>query len=348
MTISILWPFPRLHKIEESANAEDSYEEMDGLSALSSTGINTIVLDPLPYPLNPFLHQGSLLAGMDLLRTLRLLWMYRKLDVILSIGESSCFWFVQLKRLFRLRKPVIVVDPAVGPRYRMRMLVQDWILPHVERVLVYSTAQQEHLQKRYGDKIRVDFLHHRINTGFFDRARLKGKELVPNGHAVISVGGDISRDFETLCKSAVGLEEGVAIYTRRSIQATIPDNVCVIRDWISYPELRRRYQQARLIVVPLHEAIHPSGINALLEAMAMGKPVIVSASAGVQDYVIHGKTAWVVPAEDPGALREAIVHLLKHHELAEELGCNARRFCEATCALPVYGQKVASIVKGIH
>jgi glycosyltransferase involved in cell wall biosynthesis len=346
LTAAILWPHRRFQKIRESLATPDSYEEMDGLSTLVANGVETIVIDPSPYPLNPFLHRGSLFSGMDLLRTLRLFWLYSRIDVVVSIGESSCFWFVQAKRLLGLRKPVIIVDPAVGPSYPTRKRVQDMVLPYVDRVLVYGKIQQEYLRKQYGQKVAVTFLHHRVSTEFFNPAKLP--ESTDADHStVISVGGDISRDFETLCRAAVGLDARVVVYSRKPIQATIPGNVTINKDWISYADLRRRYDDAGIVVVPLHAAMHPSGINALLEAMAMGKAVIISDSPGIRDYVNHGITAWVVPPEDPAALREAIAYLLNQPDVARELGRNARCFCKTSCALGVYGEKVASILKEV-
>ncbi len=79
----------------------------------------------------------------------------------------------------------------------------------------------------------------------------------------------------------------------------------------------------------------------------MGKPVIASDSPGIRDYVVHGQNAWVVPPEDPVALREAIRYLLENRELSEKLGKSAREFCINQCSLPVYGQRLAGILKEV-
>jgi glycosyltransferase involved in cell wall biosynthesis len=273
--------------------------------------------------------------------------MYRKIDAIVSIGESSCFLFVLLKRLLQLRKPVVVVDPALGPGYPRRKQVQDHVLPQVERVIVYATVQREYLQREYGDRVQSVFLHHRVSTEFFDPAKTPDAGSAYTKPSIISVGGDISRDFDTLCRSIDGLGVETAIYTQKPIQAHIPKNVAVHRQWVPYRELRSRYRAARLVVVPMRTVIHPGGINALLEGMAMGKAVIVSDSPGVRDYIEHGRTAWVVPPEDPAALRDAIVYLMNHPEIAAELGRNARQFCELHCAFSVYGDRFKRLLRDL-
>ncbi len=65
-----------------------------------------------------------------------------------------------------------------------------------------------------------------------------------------------------------------------------------------------------------------------LEAMAMGKPTIVSRNGGLPDAVVDGVTGYVVPPGDVQGMAAAIVRLLRDGELARRLGQNARRRTE--------------------
>ena len=66
--------------------------------------------------------------------------------------------------------------------------------------------------------------------------------------------------------------------------------------------------------------------NALLEAMAMGLPVIVSdASPGPLEMVADGVNGLVVPTENIAAMAEALKMLMRNPELRNELGDEARR-----------------------
>jgi glycosyltransferase involved in cell wall biosynthesis len=81
------------------------------------------------------------------------------------------------------------------------------------------------------------------------------------------------------------------------------------------------YSIASVAVFPsLYE---PFGIVAL-EAMAMGKPVVVSAVGGFDEIVADGVTGLKVPPSDPKALAEAVLRLLGDRELAGRLGAQAR------------------------
>ncbi len=62
----------------------------------------------------------------------------------------------------------------------------------------------------------------------------------------------------------------------------------------------------------------------LMEAQAMGLPVVASAVGGVLDIVKDKGTGWLVPPKDPKALAETIVHVLSTPDAARMVGVNAR------------------------
>ena len=58
---------------------------------------------------------------------------------------------------------------------------------------------------------------------------------------------------------------------------------------------------------------------AILEAMALRRPVVATAVGGVPEMVEDGRTGLLVPPRDPEALAAAIVRLLTNHPLADML-----------------------------
>lgn len=319
------------------------HEEMDGLSYLKQEGIEPVVVDSSPAWLNPLAKHGSLWSGIDPVRFVRLLAGYWKYDLILSIDSSSACLFVLWKRLLGLKKPVMVVDPALDANYARRTKLHGMVLPFVQEVIVFGEVQMEFLRKAYGTRVRARFLKHRMDTEFYDSSLTA--PAAPETPMVVSVGDDIGRDYECMARAAVGVPALVLLHTRRAITSPLPENVRVQKMWITDQELRQLYASASIVAVPLHKTVHPSGINALLEAMSMGKAVVVSASPGVIDYVEHGKTAWVVEPDDVEGMRAGLITLLLDPELRERLGRNARQFCEANCAMPIYARQVAASIR---
>jgi L-malate glycosyltransferase len=87
------------------------------------------------------------------------------------------------------------------------------------------------------------------------------------------------------------------------------------------PEIRPLYELLDLVLLPSRS----EGLSqSLLEAMALGKPVIASAAPGNVDLVTHQVDGYLVTPDDPAAWARAIDHLLAHSSEAERLGATAR------------------------
>jgi glycosyltransferase involved in cell wall biosynthesis len=84
---------------------------------------------------------------------------------------------------------------------------------------------------------------------------------------------------------------------------------------------------------------------AVLEAMATGKPCVVTPAAAAP--VEHEKTALVVPQDDPQALAEAVVRLLRDRALAVELGQAARRTITDEYSLDATVRRYAEVYDGL-
>jgi len=66
----------------------------------------------------------------------------------------------------------------------------------------------------------------------------------------------------------------------------------------------------------------------LLEAQAMGKPVIGTRVGGIPEVIREGETGLVVPPQDPEALANAILKLLKDEKKRQAMGEAARRWVD--------------------
>jgi len=73
--------------------------------------------------------------------------------------------------------------------------------------------------------------------------------------------------------------------------------------------------------------------NAILEAMAIGKPVIVTDTGGNKELVENGKTGLLVPTRDPQALANAILACIKQPEWAREMGQHAQEMIQKRFSL---------------
>jgi glycosyltransferase involved in cell wall biosynthesis len=81
---------------------------------------------------------------------------------------------------------------------------------------------------------------------------------------------------------------------------------------------------AAIVVVPMEAGhLHSGGQQTYLNAMAMGKPVIVCDPRGPQGYIEDGKNGILLDYGDSEGLRRAILTLLSQPDLAAAMGRTA-------------------------
>jgi len=85
-------------------------------------------------------------------------------------------------------------------------------------------------------------------------------------------------------------------------------------------ELLARLRATSLLVLPSFMESCP---YSLIEAMALGKPIVASSVPGVREMVSDGVSALLVPPGEPGSLSSAINRLLEDEVMALRLGATA-------------------------
>jgi glycosyltransferase involved in cell wall biosynthesis len=93
-----------------------------------------------------------------------------------------------------------------------------------------------------------------------------------------------------------------------------------------------RYRRATVFCLPcvVAESGDRDGLpTSVLEAMALGLPVVTTSLNGLSEAVIHEQTGLVVPGRDPKSLADALERLLGDQGLRARLASNARSRIEA-------------------
>ena len=98
-----------------------------------------------------------------------------------------------------------------------------------------------------------------------------------------------------------------------------------------------RRDDARAFIAAADVFVNPSDVEglpvAILEALALGRPVAATAVGGVPSVVVDGETGLCVPPGDPTALAAAIERLLTDPSWAADLGKAGRSLVEAEYGL---------------
>ena len=279
-------------------------------------GIIQVVRDLYDPPLNPWCRKHPFFAGFDPVRAFRVLLFDRSCDAIVSVFETNIVVILLLRRLFRFTTPILLWEVS-AQGWRPRDLILRFVVPRVDKVLVITQHQKQYVERSFRLKAPPDFLGSRVDESFFHPS------FAREGTYALSVGNDVGRDYPTLVAAWQGLEFELVL--RTSWRPTLTDpRIRWLPEPLSFVELRHLYAGASMVVLALSPVDHASGITTLLEAMAMGKPVIASDVGTTRDYIVHGETGLLVPPGDPAALRQAIRELHGDAGKRRRLGNQAR------------------------
>jgi colanic acid/amylovoran biosynthesis glycosyltransferase len=81
------------------------------------------------------------------------------------------------------------------------------------------------------------------------------------------------------------------------------EGAITVLGWMSGPQVKEQVLTARALVLP---SFYEGLPTVIMEAMALGRPVISTYVGGIPELVENGKTGWLVPAGDEIALSQAM------------------------------------------
>ncbi len=307
----------------------------------SEHGIDTRLIDPLGLPWNPFAGRHQVLGGLDPVRAMTILTRHRAADLVLACFEPGAVALLALRRLAGFRAPIAVVEIGLTESWKLRERLLDFVVPRADAIYPLGSNQVEYIHRRWNTGADVRFIHQHVDAEFY-----RPGATVSDG-PVLSVGEDHGRDFPTLLAAFAGLDATLLLKSSLVASGDAPPNVQVVRQRLDAHAYRELFQQAPFVIVPLRPMVTASGIGTVLEAMALGKPLIVSDSPGIRDYVSHDETAMVVPCGDAPALRAAILRLLREPHTRARLGAAARRFVEQHCTYAAHVAKLAAALRDL-
>ncbi|MGQ9512969.1 glycosyltransferase family 4 protein [Thermodesulfitimonas sp.] len=116
--------------------------------------------------------------------------------------------------------------------------------------------------------------------------------------------------------------QGEIAQIRRMIAECGLEEDVLIR-FFPWEEMPAAYGESEVVVYP-SSFDEPFGL-VLLEAMAAGKPLVVTRAGGMPEIVVPGETGFIIPRRQPDALAEKILALLRAPDLAHQMGQRARQ-----------------------
>jgi glycosyltransferase involved in cell wall biosynthesis len=214
----------------------------------------------------------------------------------------------------RVARRVVAVSPSVGealvrrgtPRNKLVVIPNGLVAERVDRPVPDAAVAEW--------RARIQWDPSRRTIGVV--ARLKDQQVV-------------IRALEQVRAPTRLVLAGVEPSSLADVAARVPERHAVVcLPFIS--DVRPLYDLLELVLLPSRS----EGLSqALLEAMALGKPVIASDSTGNRDLVTDRRDGRLVPPMAPSAWADAIEELLGNDGSARKLGQTARHTARVTYSL---------------
>lgn len=260
----------------------------------------------------------------------------------MAIPLAGLLWLRE--KMLGEHKPHVVIAHKLSTGFKNTLFQHSNLHHSFSQVICVSRAQADYAINELDlPESAVHFVHDKVDHKFFHPMPEETTE-----DYILAVGQE-QRDYETLLQAVAGTGLKVVIVASSPWSTYTPktedcENVTVLKN-LPYTELRKLYAKARMVAVPLFDVDYAAGVNGVLEGMAMAKPVIVSQSKGISDYISDGETGLYVEPGNPEALRKTILDLWHQPAEQERLGKNARQAVEETMNLDIYVDRIVEIVK---
>lgn len=265
-------------------------------------------------------------------------------SLLIAVKSDLIFFsnplFIEMFVLFlvKLIKPsakVVVFDLILKPPRRkldwFAITLKKWLLRRTDYFLCIHKDLSGY-SKFYGvNPAKSLYIPFKANN--FDIAH---KIETRDGDYVVALGAS-QRDYRLLIDAMKRLPYPLKIIMSKKsasehnaqIPETLPSNVEHV-DWFVDKEQWSKYiAESRCVVVPiLADAIQPAGISVYLEAMILGKAVIVTEGASAND-ILTPEVAITVPANNADALCAAIDTLWLDDVLRSRLGLAGKDYASA-------------------
>jgi len=257
---------------------------------------------------------------------------------------------------FMNRRLVKIVTERCGVRVNPRLgssmyrKAEDFLTRFADWVVPNSKSGEDYVIKRGIKPASVKVIYNGINLERLKPnpdvvARIRQQVKLPDGGKIVGITASLTpaKDHITFLKAA------------KIVSLTVPETrFMVLGDGPLRPDLERLAQELGIDSVVtffgnqrdvgsyisaydiacLTSFDHEGCSNATLEAMALGKPVVVTDIGGNREVVENGINGLLVPPKNPEILAQNIIRCLQQPELAQRIGQQARQKVLAQFSIP--------------
>lgn len=208
---------------------------------------------------------------------------------------------------------------------------------YVEKIIVRSTSEIKYYEEIF--EVKGKFVY--VPFSMYSTAP---SDVKPSERKYLFGIGRSNRDWKFLIDTLEGTTYR-AIIACDTYQGPINDNVEVLKDCFG-ENMHKLLAKCYAVVIPLQDTNISAGQMVFLEAMEYGKPVIVTESTGVTDYIQNGETGILIK-NTKEELMSAIDLLYTDIVYYDKLSRNAQEYVRTTFTPHKSDERLASVIKTV-
>jgi glycosyltransferase involved in cell wall biosynthesis len=322
-----------------------------GVTHLPKYGID---VDILPYERWATLKRGPwerLLYLGDLDQQIRVLLQGAHYDMVYSACQTNTQLLSILHARGVFRKPLVA---TINRDLLAKTSVNQTYIDGHDRLVCLTQIMKDRLEERFTvPEIKLEVIPWGVDLPFY-QAAYDASRRSRGAYEYILAAGKLMRDNDTLATAFLEINYPVFMACGPQCAPTIPGLPPHIRfrsTLVSIKELLSDYQRAYAVAIPVKiikgSPPNSDGLTSLLEAMAMGKAVVMTRNRFVGlDIEKEGIGLWVEPGDVEG-WRQAISYLLAHPRETMEMGERAHLLCEEKLNLEMFSSQLAGMLQGV-
>ncbi len=223
-----------------------------------------------------------------------------------------------------------------------------------DKIITLSQAEAVALQRKLNiSPKKFNVIHYYVDTDFFREAEERYPEI--NGQYIFSQ-GLADRDYPTLIRAMQELPHiechisAVSAWDKHGPNfgsVTIPQNV-QIKPYNHPFIIREALAKSRFSVIPLDPKTGDwcAGATSVLQAQALGKPIVVTKLSGIAEYIRDGETGFLVEGGDHRELAKIIDFLWQNPDQAEKMGQTGKTWVYENFSLEAWTDKIIRLLEG--
>jgi glycosyltransferase involved in cell wall biosynthesis len=289
---------------------------------------------------------------------IRALFMLHKFDVIYApYAAANTKLLILLKFLRLIKKPIIILvhDNLFGKpsRNKLKFLVAKKLILTYDAILFLSKKLRSDLLAAYDIDNGHAAKHFFISNWGADLHYFKKyhKNIEPDQEHFLISAGHSGRDFDLLIAVAKRINRRFKIYCRPKSypkSPSIPKNVEILSGKFPFEKICKDYADALVILIPLRADPEGTvGMTSLLDAIAMGKPVIMTRNKNIDIDLDREGIGITVAENDVEGWVSAISMLLNDLDRVKEMGKNSLRLAREKFNIHILADDLAQVLQSI-